>query len=197
MVVNPEQNNNPSLHGIPMTNEAFEHLIGIESPYQYELIDGFAFDMTGSTPEHADISFNIAQVFKEQLGKQGPCRVYEEQYVAIPGQPSVIPDVVITCDVADRDKNKRLKPFKIQSPLIAVEVLSPSTESYDRAEKFHRYQHSPTLEIYILVSQHEEYVEVYRKATGWTQEHFSTGQVIKLDQLDLELPVSSIYEGVF
>jgi Uma2 family endonuclease len=78
-----------------------------------------------------------------------------------------------------------------------VEVLSLSTEGYDRTEKFLRYQHSPTLEISILVSQDEEYVEIYRKATGWTQEHFSTGQVIKLDQLDLELPVSSIYEGVF
>lgn len=47
------------LHGIPMTEEAFEHLIGLESPYRYELIDGIAYDMTGSTPEHGTIAGNI------------------------------------------------------------------------------------------------------------------------------------------
>ena len=197
VAINPERDNVPSMHGIPMTKEAFELLISVESPYRYELINGVAYDMTGSTPEHADISLNIAFLFREQLGRQGPCRVYVEQYVSIPNESSVIPDVVITCNIADRDKNKRLKPFKIQSPLIVVEVLSPSTENYDRAEKFLRYQRSPTLEVYILASQDKEQVEVYHKSTGWTQEHFSTGQVIKLDQLDLELPVASIYEGVF
>ena len=54
----------------------------------------------------------------------------------------------------------------------------------------------PTLEIYILVSQDEQYIEVYRRSTGWKQERFSADQTIKLEQLDLELPVGSIYEGV-
>jgi Uma2 family endonuclease len=97
---------------------------------------------------------------------------------------------------ADWDKNKRLKPFMIQSPLIVIEVLSPSTERYDRTEKFSRYMRCPTLEVYILVSQDEQYVEVYRRSTGWKQEHFSSGQIIKLEQLDLKWPVESIYEGV-
>ena len=50
----------------------------------------------------------------------------------IPDHPSAIPDVVVTCNIADREKEKRAKPFKVQSPLIIVEVLSPSTERYDR-----------------------------------------------------------------
>lgn len=104
--------------------------------------------------------------------------------------------MVLTCDRADWDKDKRLKPFMIQSPLIVVEVLSPSTERYDRTEKFARYMTCPTLEVYILVSQDEQHVEVYRRSTGWRQERFSAGQTINLDQLDLELPVESIYEGV-
>ena len=54
----------------------------------------------------------------------------------------------------------------------------------------------PTLEVYILVSQDEKYVEVYRRLTGWKQERFSASQTIKLEQLELELPVGSIYEGV-
>ena len=184
------------LHGIRMTEEAFERLISVESPYRYELIDGVVYDMTGSAPEHSAISSNIESLLREQLGRSGPCRIHRDQYVAIPGKPPVVPDVVLTCDLADWDKNKRLKPFMIQSPLIVVEVLSPSTERYDRTEKFTRYMRCPTLEVYILVSQDEQYIEVYRRSTGWKQERFSEGQIIKLEQLDLELPVESVYEGV-
>jgi len=185
------------LHGIPMTDEVFEHVIGMESPYRYELIDGLVYDMTGSSPEHGAISTNILTLLKQQLPKGGSCRVYEDQYVVIPGKPSVVPDIVLTCSLSDWDKSKRLKPFKIQSPLIVVEVLSPRTERYDRAEKFARYQSCPSLEIYMLVSQDEPHVEIYRCATGWKLELFLSDQVIKLDQLDLELPLAEIYEEVF
>ena len=47
------------MHGIPMTEEAFEQMISVESEYRYELIDGFVYDMTGSTPEHSAIASNI------------------------------------------------------------------------------------------------------------------------------------------
>ncbi len=184
------------LHGISMTEEAFERLISVESPYRYELIDGVAYDMTGSSPEHSVIASNIEGLLREQLGKSGPCRTHREQYVAIPGRPPVVPDVVLTCDRADWDKDKRLNPFMVQSPLIVVEVLSPSTESYDRTEIFARYMLCPTLEVYMLVSQDEQHIEVYRRSMGWKQERFSAGQTVKLEQLDLELPVGSIYEGV-
>lgn len=185
------------LHGIAMTEEAFERMISVESPYRYELIDGIVYDMTGSTPEHSVIASNIEMLLREQIGGSGPCHTHREQYIAIPGKPPVVPDVVLTCDRADWDKDKRLKPFMIRSPLIVAEVLSPSTERYDRTEKFARYASCPTLEVYLLVSQDEQHVEVYRRSTNWKQERFSAGQTIKLEQLDLELPVESIYVGVF
>ncbi|HEV2579438.1 MAG TPA: Uma2 family endonuclease, partial [Ktedonobacteraceae bacterium] len=140
---------------------------------------------------------NVEALLREQLGRSGPCHTHRDQYVAIPGKPPVVPDVVLTCDRADWDKDKRLKPFKIQSPLIVVEVLSPSTERYDRTEKFARYMSCPTLEVYILVSQDEQHIEVYRRSRDWKQERFSVDQTIRLEQHDLELPVESIYEGVF
>ncbi len=184
------------MHGIYMTEEAFGRLISVESPYRYELIDGIVYDMTGSSPEHSVIASNIEALIREQLGKRGPCRTHRDQYVLIPGKPPVVPDVVLTCDRADWDKDKRLKPFMIRSPRIVVEVLSPSTERYDRTEKFARYMRCSSLEVYILVSQDEQHVEVYRRATGWKQERFSKGQAVKLEQLDLELPVELMYEGV-
>jgi len=184
------------LHGIPMTEEAFERLLSVESPYRYELIDGLLYDMTGSSPEHSALAGNIDGLLREQLGKSGPCRTHRDQYVVIPGKPPVVPDVVVTCDRADWDKDKRLKPFKIQSPLIVVEVLSPSTEKYDRTEKFKRYRLCPAFAVYLLVSQDKQLVEVYRKTKDWTREAFAAEQTIQLDQLDLELPLASIYEGV-
>src|SRR5579864_8630141 len=186
-----------SLHGMRMTEEAFEQLTSVESPYRYELIDGLVYDMTGSSPEHSVIAGRVDRLFQEQLGNSGPCRTHREQYVAIPGKPTVVPDVVVTCDLGDWDKKQRLKPFKIRSPLIVVEVLSPSTEIYDQNEKFARYKLCPTLEVYILVSQDEQYVEVYRKANDWQRERYRLGQVVELEQLDLELSLALIYEGVF
>ena len=184
------------MHSIPMTEEAFNLLLTVESPYLYEFIDGIVYDMTGSTPEHGAIASNIEFLIRKQIGRNGPCRVHHNQYVLIPDKPPVVPDVVLTCDRGDWDEDKRLKPFMIRSPLIVVEVLSPSTERYNRIEKFARYMRCTTLEVYILVSQDEQHVEIYRRSTGWIQERFSAGQIINLDQLDLELPIESIYEGV-
>lgn len=185
------------LQGVFMEADDFERLISQETSRKYELIGGILYDMTGSTPEHADIAYNVLEAFKLQLGKQGPCRAYQEQYIAIPNSTPLCPDVVLTCDISDRDKDRRLRPFRIQSPLIVVEVLSPSTEKKDRGEKFARYITCPTLEIYMLFSQYEPRVEVYRRANDWQQEIFTAGQTILLDQLDLEFPLNEIYEGIF
>ncbi|MDQ2717021.1 MAG: Uma2 family endonuclease [Chloroflexota bacterium] len=107
MATHPQRD---ELHGIPITEEAFERLVSAESPYHYELIDGALYDMTGSTPEHCVIASNVEFLLREQFGRSGPCRTRWDQYVAIPGKPPVVPDVVLTCDRADWDKDKRLKP---------------------------------------------------------------------------------------
>lgn len=187
----------PPRHGIPMEEDAFERLIAGETSYKYELIDGLLYDMTGSSPKHSDIAGQIEFQLKLQLGRSGPCRVHHEQYVAIPGHPPLCPDVVLTCDRGDWDDGKTSRPYRIQSPLTIVEVLSPSTEKRDRGTKFSLYQLCPTLEVYILASQYEPCIEVYRKENEWQQEIFTGGQTVQLDQLDLELEIDKIYEGVF
>ena len=175
---------NDDMQGIPMTEEAFNLLLTVESPYRYEFIDDVVYDTTGSTPEHSVIASNVVSILRKQVGKSGPCRVHCNQYIAISGKPPVVPDVVLTCDRGDWDKDKRLRPFMIRSPLIVVEVLSPSTERYNRTEKFTRYIRCKTLEVYILVSQHEQHVDIYRRSNSWMQERFSVGQVVQLEQLD-------------
>jgi Uma2 family endonuclease len=165
-----------ALHGIPMTEEAFERMIGVESPYRYELIDGVVYDMTGSTPQHSAVIENVGDLFREQLGNCGPCRIYRDQYVAIPDKPPVVPDVVLTCDLADWDKDKRLNPFKIQSPLIVVEVLSPSTARYDRTEKFARYRRCATLEVYMLVIRMSRSSRSIAKSVGGSRNSSQKGR---------------------
>ncbi|HWS85066.1 MAG TPA: Uma2 family endonuclease [Ktedonobacteraceae bacterium] len=193
MAANPQDYD---LHGTPMAEEDFEQLVSGETSYRYELIDGILYNMTGSTPEHGDITGNIFSLIHAHIRRKGPCKVYQDQYVKIPNAPTVVPDVVVTCDRSDWEKDKRLRPFKIQSPCIVVEVLSPSTEKYNRKEKFARYKRCPSLEVYILAHQDSAHVEVYRRETDWRQEHFSSGQAIRLDQIGLNLLIDDIYEGV-
>ncbi len=180
-----------------MSESDFERLISDETDFRYELIDGLLYNMTGSSPAHSDIAGQIEFLLKLQLGRRGPCRTHHEQYVAIPGSTPLCPDVVLTCDPGDWDKDKRSKPFRIQSPRLVVEVLSPSTEKRDRKYKFTSYQACPTLEVYMLASQYEPRIEVYRLANDWHEEVFTDGQTIHLDQLNLKLSIDEIYEGVF
>lgn len=70
------------------------------------------------------------------------------------------------------------------------------TEDYDRIGKFERYKLCETLEVYILASQTERLVEVFRKANNWQKEIFTDRQTIHLDQLDLEFAIDEIYEGI-
>ena len=145
------------------------------------------------------ISLNIASSLKSQLGSGTPCRALQEQWVAIPGDnPSAQPDVVVTCNISDWSKKYRKpKHHRIERPLIIVEILSPSTQDFDRNEKFARYTSIATLEVYMLVHQDIEQVEVFRQENGWASEIFTAGQTIHLDQMDLELSLDEIYEGVF
>jgi Uma2 family endonuclease len=212
MVANPQRNDwhgnmNPQhddayensmkdMHGTPMTEEAFEKLISVELPYHYELIDGVVYNMTGSSPRHSVLASRVDKLLSEQIGTSGPCRVHREQFVFIPGKPSVVPDAVLTCDLADWDEDTHLRPFKIRSPLIVVEVLSPSTEQFDRTEKFARYKLCPTLEVYILVNQYEPHIEVYQRSRDWQPELYVADQIVQFDHLDLELPLDALYEGV-
>lgn len=183
--------------GIPMSEKDFERLISDETEFRYELIGSLVYNMTGSSPKHSDIAGQIDFLLRLQLGRRGPCRTHRDQYVAIPNHTSLCPDVVLTCDQKNWDDDLTTKPFRIQSPRLVVEILSPSTEKRDRGYKFTRYQLCSSLEVYLLVSQYEPRIEVYRRATDWQQEVFSTGQTISLDPLDLTLSIDEIYEGVF
>lgn len=183
-------------HGIPMTQEAFELVLTVESPYHYEWIDGMIYNMAPPSLAHTFIADNLVALFREQIGTRGPCRVFRDVYVSIPDRPTVTPDLVLMCDSDVWEEDKRFRLNKVHTPLIVIEILSPSTRRFDQTEKFERYKCCPSLEAYLLVTQKKRHVEVYQRVRDWQKELYEADQVIQFDQLDLELPLDDIYEGV-
>jgi Uma2 family endonuclease len=129
------------------------------APYKSEFIAGRIYAMSGGTPSHSLIAGNIILELGNKL-KGGSCKVYTSDLRVgiMPLDIETYPDVTIVCGephVNPFDKNS------IINPTVIFEVLSPSTERYDRGEKWEHYQRLDSLQEYVLVSQHKPKVEHY------------------------------------
>jgi len=102
------------------------------------------------------------------------------------------PDVLLSCDKDDNHE------YYCEKPCLIVEVLSPSTEAIDRREKLHAYQDIPSLKEYIMVSQDEYKVELYRR-DGEHWQYFLLNEiddVLQLTCIDLDISMPQVYEDV-
>jgi Uma2 family endonuclease len=101
----------------------------------------------------------------------------------------VIPDVVVSCDIADHGESQI-----IDSPILVVEVLSKSTEMTDRFVKLALYQAKESIREIVFISQIIRRVEIFsRSATGWLYQQYGTGQCFHLASLDIEIEVRQLY----
>lgn len=164
------------------------------SDIKHEFLRGEVYAMAGGTPEHAGLS--AAATSELILALRGrPCRVYSSDLrVRIDATDlSTYPDITIVCgslETSEVDKNAAT------NPLVIVEVLSDSTEAYDRGEKFAHYRRIPSLREYLLISQHKPRIESYRRnAEGvWMLAEAGVGERLTLAALDgVELDVDLIY----
>ena len=107
-----------------------------KQPVKYEYVNGYVYAMAGTTIPHNDIAINLVAALKAHLRGKG-CKVQAmDAKVGISKRgPFHYPEVMVTCDERDRKAVKL-----IQHPCLAVEVLSPSTEGYDRGDKFKHYR---------------------------------------------------------
>lgn len=160
---------------------------------RHEYIDGYTYAMSGGTVEHSWLAMNMARSLDEQL-QSGPCRVFNsDMHVCLGAKRYVLPDVTVSCDVADSKKGNDT----IRSPRLVVEVLSPSTELHDRGKKFAYYQECSTIQEYVMVSSQRQMIEVYRrKIEAWTYHRYRPEQTVELKSLDIELPFDAIYARV-
>jgi len=161
---------------------------------KYEYVNGEVFAMTGGTIPHNDIALNLASALKSYL-RGGRCRVNMADVKVCVSQdgPFHYPDVVVTCDDRDRQAIKF-----IQYPCLIVEVLSPSTEAYDRGEKFTHYRHIQTLREYVLINAEKINVECFRLNDRgfWELHPYEEGDEVHLTSVDFRFPISLVYEDV-
>ncbi|MDJ0599463.1 MAG: Uma2 family endonuclease [Crocosphaera sp.] len=165
-----------------------------KQPLKYEYMDGEVYAMTGGTLPHNDITFNFASALRSHVKEKG-CKIQiNDAKVQVSEKgPYHYPDVVVSCD--QRDK----KAFKfLQYPCLIIEVLSPSTEGFDRGKKFRNYRQIETLKEYVLVSADQKLIECFRinDKKIWELYSFSENEELSLESIDFNCPVELIYEDV-
>lgn len=161
---------------------------------RHEYIDGEVYAMTGGTVNHGEIAMIFATILRNHLEDSG-CRVLSSD-VKVNIQNSndyVYPDLSVTCDARDRSATKF-----ISHPCLIVEVLSPSTEAYDRGNKFNLYRRSDTLQEYILVNTAEIAIDIYRKNDRgrWEIINYRPGDSIELESINLSVPIERVFKGI-
>lgn len=162
-------------------------------PERHEFYRGEAFAMVGVRRAHAEISGNLFSALKSHL-KGLPWRGYTESVKVQVARDTVFyPDVFVTCDPADLQTDRIF-----HNPKLIVEVLSESTEGYDRALKFTAYRLLASLQEYLLIDPASRRVEVYRRNERDVFElHDQTGRSdLQLSSVNLTLPMVDLFDGV-
>lgn len=165
---------------------------------RHEYLDGHVYAMAGESIEHSRICVNVAGELRARL-KGRLCEVLSPnmKVVTSPSGLFSYPDVVLVRgEPRFHDERRDI----LTNPTVVFEVLSPSTEAYDRGEKFLRYRTQiETLQEYVLVSQHRPLVEHYVRRPDGSWSYSSAtglGEAIDLVSIDCRLPLSEIYDRI-
>ena len=177
-----------------------------ESEDRHYYLDGEIYEMAGETEQHGDICVNIIRELSNQL-RGGPCRVWTKDVKIRSGPDPKLyrrpkglysyPDVVVVC--GERQYHDEHKDVLL-NPTVVIEVLSPSTEAFDRGEKFLRYRmFVDSLTDYVVVSQTRALVEDYRSQPNGEWVLTSVSELegeLHLDSIDCTLRLAEVYERV-
>ncbi|MBL8163980.1 MAG: Uma2 family endonuclease [Anaerolineae bacterium] len=165
------------------------------SEERHEFIDGDIYMMSGASRNHNLIVFNVSGIFRSQL-KGKPCEAYiSDMRVGVPKGNYLYPDVVVVCGTptfADKNVDTLLNPTLI------IEVLSESTERYDRGKKFTDYRTLQSLQEYILIAQDKAYFERYvRQDDAWLlREVRGLDATLELSAIGCTLALAEVYDKV-
>ncbi|HAN75345.1 MAG TPA: hypothetical protein DCQ51_19970 [Planktothrix sp. UBA8407] len=163
------------------------------SQTRHEYVGGYVFAMAGASEEHNIIAGNIYALLRPHL-RGSSCRVFvSDMKVKVQDDIFYYPDLLVTCNPQDDHRY-----FKTQPNLI-IEVLSESTETTDRREKLINYQTLESLKEYVLISQDQIQVEVYRQDIegNWTVQILGQQDNLNLESVGLTLTMAQVYEDVF
>ena len=161
---------------------------------RHEYLSGGVYAISGETQNHGRIASNIIFILKGHL-RGGVCQVGNSdcRVNIFETKDYVYPDVSVTCD--DRD---RTAIQAIQYPCLIVEVLSASTASYDRGDKFRMYRRNPSLQDYVLIDAEKIAIDLYRKNDrgNWEIFNYQSGDNIDLQSIGLSFSIESVYEDI-
>jgi Uma2 family endonuclease len=165
-----------------------------KSEIKHEYIDGYVYAMAGANDPHVTITGNAFAMIRSHLRGSG-CRVYFSDMKARIDSLNrfYYPDVIVTCDPRDTQSQNQ-KRF----PKLIIEVLSKSTEGFDRGDKFADYQQIESLEEYVLINTKSQRLDCFRKEEGrWFLETYSRVQEnFQLSSINFEGKFDDIYEDV-
>lgn len=166
------------------------------APFRSEYHDGGIYAMSGASREHNHIAGNFYRSISSQLADR-PCEAFvsDMRVRAADGGPYTYPDVVA---VRGEPRFEDAEVDTLLNPSLIVEVLSPSTERYDRGAKFGQYRRIESLGEYLLASQDRVLVERYvRQGDGWVLTEFDRlDDVVRLDAIGCEVALRDVYAKV-
>lgn len=162
---------------------------------KHEYIDGQVYAMSGGSLAHSRISLNVCNALEAALEAAGKsCFVYNSDAAArLSARRYTYPDASVTCDEGDRPTPDKTE---VQVSRVIVEVLSDSTEAYDRGRKFGYYRACPHVQEYVLIATKYQLVEVYRRMSSrWTYDAYGPDDEVELMSIDVRLPVAVLYRN--
>jgi Uma2 family endonuclease len=163
---------------------------------QHEFVEGIIYAMSGGTREHGLVTANAVGELRYRL-RSRPCEAYGGNVRVKAGDADeyVYPDVVVACgDIKFEDS----AGDTLLNPPVVIEVLSPTTEAYDRGRKAALYRRIPSLQQYVLIAQDRVSVEVFSRQGGqWSlAEATRLEETLHLDSVDCDLPLAEVYAKV-
>ena len=164
---------------------------------KHEYYDGAIFDMTGASVQHNLLVAAIIACLHPQLREKASSVFPSDLRVKVEATGLyTYPDVLVICGMPHTADGRG---DTVTNPTVLIEVLSPSTEGYDRGGKFHHYRTIASLREYLLIAQESMHIEQYvrKKGNRWLLEEFTRAdQVIRLASIDCTLALEMVYEKV-
>lgn len=167
-----------------------------KAEFRSEYIDGYIFEMSGGTENHIQISFNLTKLFSNKL--RGKCRAYQSEMKVWVEEAGTFfyPDVTVVCGERKFYNERR---DVVENPILLVEVLSESTEKYDKNDKFLTYQNIASFQEYVLISQNKPAVQQYLRQNDGSWRYLATigieSEVI-FESVGVTLSMKDVYELV-
>ena len=169
----------------------------VNSEIRHEYINGLIIPMTGGTPNHNQLALNFSGTLNYLLKRQ-PYQVFvTDQRLWIPTRKiHTYPDIMVVKTPLEYEQGRK---DTLVNPVMIAEVLSKSTKSYDRDEKFAAYRTIPSLQEYILIDQYTMHIEQYFKTDNnkWIFSEFIDGDSsLNLSSIPCQILLADIYDKV-